>query len=141
MKIYFSCSLTGGREDEQVYGLIVDHLLSEGHEIPTAHLAQPEVMALEQVVDAREVYLRDVKWIDECEAIIAEVSTPSHGVGYEIAYALSKGKPVLCCYKQDASVSKMIMGNDAPNLTLGSYTTAAQAIAVVNDFIGRIKGR
>jgi nucleoside 2-deoxyribosyltransferase len=139
MKIYFSCSLTGGREDEEIYGMIVNHLLSQGHEIPTAHLAQPEVMALEQVVDAREVYLRDMRWVDECDALIAEVSTPSHGVGYEIAYALSKGKPVMCCYRQDVGVSKMIIGNDAPTLTLGPYTTAIQAMALVDRFMEQIE--
>ena len=55
MKIYFSCSLTGGRNDEAMYGAIVDHLLSQGHDVLTAHLARPEVMALEQVVVPREV--------------------------------------------------------------------------------------
>jgi hypothetical protein len=96
MKIYFSCSLTGGRNDEAVYGAIVDHLLAQGHDVLTAHLARPEVMALEQVVEPRQVYRRDLEWIQECDALVAEVSTPSHGVGYEIAYTWN-AKPVLCC--------------------------------------------
>ena len=88
MNIYFSCSLTGGRQDESVYMTIVDHLLEIGHDVPTAHLAHPQVMDLERVVDAREVYERDMAWIAACDVLIAEVSTPSHGVGYEIAVAL-----------------------------------------------------
>ena len=114
MKIYFSCSLTGGREDEQVYGAIVDHLLAKGYDVPTAHLARPEVMALEQIVDPGDVYSRDIAWIQESNAVVAEVSTPSHGVGYEIAVALQLGKPVLCCHKDGVAVSKMITGNDSP---------------------------
>ena len=85
MKIYFSCSLTGGRADEKIYGAIVADLLAQGHAVLTAHLARPEVMAEEQVVSPQEVYERDVRWLREADVLIAEVSTPSHGVGYEIA--------------------------------------------------------
>ena len=74
MNIYFSCSLTGGRDDEEVYGVIVDHLLAAGHEVPTAHLARPEVMLEERIVDPFEVYDRDIAWIDGCDVLIAEVS-------------------------------------------------------------------
>ena len=135
MNIYFSCSLTGGRDDEEVYGLIVDHLISRGFKVLTAHLARPEVMEAEKVVDPNEVYRRDIEWIEHCDIFIAEVSTPSHGVGYEIAYALGLGKPVLCCYKRDAVVSKMILGNDSSNITLGTYETGSQVLAIVDIFI------
>ena len=139
MKIYFSCSLTGGRSDEAVYGAIVDHLLEAGHAVLTAHLARPEVMALEQVVDPAEVYRRDIEWIEECDALVAEVSTPSHGVGYEIATALERGKPVLCCARQTARVSKMILGNDMPGLTVSRYDDREQALQVVDAFLGRVR--
>jgi hypothetical protein len=135
MNIYFSCSLTGGRQYEEVYGLIVDHLISHGYEVPTAHLARPEVMDVEKVVDANEVYYRDIEWINHCDAFIAEVSTPSHGVGYEIAYALGLGKPVLCCYMRGAVVSKMILGNGSPNITLGNYEKGSEVLAIVDHFI------
>jgi len=135
MNIYFSCSLTGGRSDQPVYEAIVDYLLATGHEVPTAHLAHPDVMAVEAVEDAAAVYLRDVKWVRECEALIAEVSTPSHGVGYEVALALTLGKPVLCCYRNGARVSKMITGNTEPNMTLGRYEEVAEAVEAVRRFL------
>ena len=135
MKIYFSCSLTGGRDDEKVYGLIVDHLISCGHKVLTAHLARPEVMEAEKVVDANEVYRRDMNWVEECDAFIAEVSTPSHGVGYEIAYALVLGKPVLCCYRQGVTVSKMILGNDSDTIALAAYDIDAGIVAIVDNFL------
>ena len=70
-----------------------------------------------------EVYERDTSWIEACDALIAEVSTPSHGVGYEIGYALSKGKPVLCCYRRGRRVSKMISGNPDLNLQTRDYSS------------------
>ncbi len=135
MNLYFSCSLTGGRSEEAIYGVIVDHLLTQGHEVPTAHLAHPNVMDKEQIVDPAEVYQRDIAWIQTCNALIAEVSTPSHGVGYEIAYALSLGKPVLCCYRFETPVSKMLTGNDSPNIVLRSYRDEAEAQVVVEAFL------
>ncbi len=135
MKIYFSCSLTGGRKDEEVYALIVDHLLAAGHEVLTAHLARPEVMARERVVQPQEVFRRDVDWITQCDALVAEVSTPSHGVGYEIAFALGLGRPVLCCYHRGTSVSKMIMGNDSPTLRVVDYQQGSDLPEKIDDFL------
>ena len=138
MNIYFSCSLTGGRADEGIYAVIVDYLLAQGHSVPTAHLAHPGVMALEQVVDPAEVYRRDLRWVREADALIAEVSTPSHGVGYEIALALALGKPVLCCYRHGVRVSKMITGNTEPGLALGPYSDEAEALEVVRRFLASL---
>jgi nucleoside 2-deoxyribosyltransferase len=141
MKIYFSCSLTGGRQDEAAYGAIVDHLLAAGHEVLTAHLARPEVMELEQVVEPGEVYQRDIEWIQECDALVAEVSTPSHGVGYEIAYALERGRPVLCCARRGARVSKMLTGNSSPGLRLIVYGGNDEAVRAVDAFLKAVVAR
>jgi len=135
MNVYFSCSLTGGRADEQVYGAIVDHLLEGAHEVPTAHLARPEVMALERVVEPGEVYRRDIDWIASCDALVAEVTTPSHGVGYEIAVALAMGKPVLCCHRRGATISKMLSGNDSPGLQIRDYAHPDEALALIDAFL------
>ncbi len=135
MNLYFSCSLTGGRDDQAAYAAIVEHLLARGHDVPTAHLAEAGIMDLERVVEAAEIYQRDIGWIRECDAVVAEVSTPSHGVGYEIAYALGLEKPVLCCYRKDARVSKMITGNDSPTLELLAYDQVAQAVIGIDVFL------
>jgi len=135
MNIYFSCSITGGRHDQQNYQAIVNHLMQLGHQVPTAILADANVMALENVVDPREVYLRDVNWVKNCDVLIAEVSTPSHGVGYEIALALSLGKPVFCCYQAGRKVSKMILGNNHPTLQIGEYQNLEQALRAVDCFL------
>jgi nucleoside 2-deoxyribosyltransferase len=141
MKIYFACSITGGRKNEAAYRAIVDELLAAGHEVPTAHLSRSDVVALEVVVDPQEVYARDVGWISSSDAVIAEVSTPSHGVGYEIAFALSKGKPVLCCYRKGFPVSKMITGNSDPNIDVQAYTSAKEAVQIVCGFLEKLKNQ
>jgi nucleoside 2-deoxyribosyltransferase len=135
MNIYFACSITGGRQDELVYQRLVTALQEFGHHVPTALLASPDVMPLEGVVPARDFYERDVRWISECDLLLAEVSTPSHGVGYEIGYALSLGKQVLCLYRKGRKVSKMILGNPHPQLTVHAYESPDQAVHMLNSYL------
>jgi nucleoside 2-deoxyribosyltransferase len=139
MNIYFACSITGGREFEQIYQHLMHALLADGHEIPTAHLADSNVLALEAVTPARDVYERDVIWIRKADALIAELSAPSHGVGYEIGFALNVGKPVLCIYQEGRKVSKMISGNPHPKLTVRSYKEPEEAINLAREFIKGLK--
>jgi nucleoside 2-deoxyribosyltransferase len=135
MNVYFACSITGGRQDELVYQKLVAALQQDGHHVPTALLASPDVMPLEGVVSAADVYTRDVRWITECDFLLAEVSTPSHGVGYEIGYALTLGKKVLCLYRKGRKVSKMILGNPHPQLTVRDYETPDQAVSMLNSYL------
>lgn len=137
MKIYFACAITGGRQDEAVYQQIVDALLADGHEIPTAMNAGPGWQAMEESPNPQEVYRRDTGWIDESRALIAEISTPSHGVGYEVSYALERGKPVLCLYRHGVRVSKMITGNTMPGIIVADYGDVSEAIEIMRGFIQR----
>jgi len=138
MNIYFACSITGGREFEAVYQELTAALLADGHEVPTAHLAASTVVELEAIVSPVEVYQRDVSWIREADALIAEVSVPSHGVGYEIGYALSAGKQVLCLSQAGRKVSKMVSGNPDPKLRVRTYKDNREAIDLVRHFIKEI---
>ena len=135
MKIYFACSISGGRKDEKAYQYLVQVLIGMGIDVPTAHIAETGV----EEVDAREepgdIYNRDVSWIQESDLLIAEVSTPSHGVGYEIGYALNLEKPVLCLNKKGVVVSKMITGNPHPLLTVNEYENLTKAEEILRTFL------
>ncbi|HMV28965.1 MAG TPA: nucleoside 2-deoxyribosyltransferase [Anaerolineales bacterium] len=136
MNIYFACSITGGRELESFYQQFVAALEADGHVIPTSHLAQSEAMEGERMLTPVDVYERDVKWVRECDVLIAEVGVPSHGVGYEIGYALNAGKPVLCLAQNGMRVSKMITGNSA--LEMKTYSTLEEAITLARNFLSSI---
>jgi nucleoside 2-deoxyribosyltransferase len=135
MNIYFSCSITGGRKDQEAYQAIVSALKAGGHEVPTAVLADTHILDLEAVTTAEEVYQRDITWLDACDAVVAEVSTPSHGVGYEIAYALGHGKPVICGYLAGKRVSKMLTGNNHPLIKMIAYKNVEDFIAEIGKFL------
>ena len=138
MKIYFACSISGSRKDEEIYQFLVKVMEDLDIDIPTAHIAETGI----EEIDAREapedIYHRDVTWIQESDLLVAEVSTPSHGVGYEIGYALELGKPVLCLYQEDAVVSKMITGNPHGLLTVLTYQDPGEAEKKLREYLSAI---
>jgi nucleoside 2-deoxyribosyltransferase len=135
MKIYFACSIVGGRGDEPVYQKIVRSLLDLGHDVLTAEIAETGIEEVDAESDADDIYLRDVNWIRESDLLIAEISTPSHGVGYEIGYALDMEKPVLCIYKNEVTISKMITGNPHPGLTVLPYKNWDEAEGILRGYL------
>lgn len=135
MKIYFSCSITGGRQDEGIYAALVARMIDKGHDVPTAHLSSPDAMDSEARMGACETYERDVAWVRSCDVIVAEVSTPSHGVGYEIALGCELGKPVLCLYQEGKRVSKMLTGNTHAGFQHASYRDEKEALALLDKFL------
>jgi len=139
MNIYFACSVTGGRDQTGANEKIVDRLLSRGHIVPTEHLARSDALAFADDIDPEVVYKRDIDWIDECDALIAEVSTPSHGVGYEIAYALGQEKPVFCCSRRGLSLSMMITGNDSPRLVVRTYENVDEVLELIDMFLSDLQ--
>jgi 2'-deoxynucleoside 5'-phosphate N-hydrolase len=135
MNIYFACSITGGREFESVYQDIVAALTSDGHEIPTSRLVKSNARENERTLTPHNIYERDVNWIQNCDVLIAEVSVPSHGVGYEIGFALNIGKPVLCIHHAERRISKMITGNSDAILTVQAYSHTKEAISLTRIFL------
>ncbi len=139
MKVYFACSITGGREDEDTYQKMVGMLLSMGIDIPTAHIAETGIEEVDAREDPYDIYFRDVTWIEESDLLIAEVTTPSHGVGYEIGYALELNKPVLCLYQKQVVISKMILGNPHPLLTIEAYSDLNEVEETLRKYLAEIQ--
>jgi nucleoside 2-deoxyribosyltransferase len=141
MKIYFSGAISAGRDNLPIYQHIVQRLQAQGHTVLSAHVADPQVLDREKDVPPRTVFDRDVAWVEECDVMIAEVSTPSTGVGYEYGYAIQLGKPVLCVYRSAQSVrmTKMILGNPASNLKIAVYSNEDELDRAVDEFVFKAK--
>ncbi len=121
MNIYFAGSISGGRAYLSAYQKITAFIKSGGHHILTEHVTAHDVLEKEDKLSPEYIYNRDVAWIRRCDAMVAEVSNPSLGVGYEICYALSAGKRVLCLYEKQIFLSRMLRGNRDPLLTVYGY--------------------
>lgn len=112
LKIYFGGSIKGGRSKVEDYKKIVDYLKTIGT-VLDEHVADPNLQASGESITSTEIYNRDVSWINECDILIAEVTVPSLGVGYEIGYAESLNKRIICLYQNDERISAMIKGNNS----------------------------
>lgn len=119
MKIYFAGSIRGGREDWALYREIID-VLGEYGTVLTEHIGSSELEITGEHLPDKEVHDRDLRWLRESDCLVAEVTTPSLGVGYEIGKATEWGKPVLCLFRStDRSLSAMIGGS--PGVTVRYY--------------------
>ena len=135
MTVYFGGSISGGREHVESYQKIVKYIQAKGHHVPTEHVAKPDVLEMEDQFTAEEIYNRDVKWLQDSHYMVAEVTNPSLGVGYEICYALFLEKPVLCLYQKKIFLTRMISGNTSPYLTVNAYESDQDWKAAIDRFL------
>lgn len=115
MKIYFAGAIRGGREKVYDYQKIVKQFEKCGGEVLTKHVANPELSEKGEDISFIEIYERDIKWLNECDIVFADITIPSLGVGYEIAYAENLGKTIYAFYEKDANVSGFLRGNKKIN--------------------------
>jgi nucleoside 2-deoxyribosyltransferase len=135
MYIYFARSLRGDRATDS------DFIKELIRIIKTTTGCQPQFDIPVNIKrlglsEDQYIYQRDLAWIDQCEAMVAEVTFASHGVGYEIAYAKHVRKmPIFCAAQKDARVSAMISGADLPLL---QYRGVDDLGAFVVEWLGDI---
>jgi nucleoside 2-deoxyribosyltransferase len=134
MKIYFGGSIAGGRKYLETYQKIVSYLKAAGHQVLTEHVVQPDVLGLEKKFTPEQIYSRDIQWLHQCDCLIAEVSNPSLGVGYEICYALRINKPVLCLYRKGIFLTRMLIGNTSEGLLVKEYETDSEWEKIIESF-------
>ncbi|MFT4759077.1 MAG: nucleoside 2-deoxyribosyltransferase [Paraglaciecola sp.] len=111
--IYFAGSIRGGRNDQALYLKIIDHLKQYGT-VLTEHVGDAKLTASGETGPSDTyIYERDMEWLRSSEIIVAEVTTPSLGVGYELGIAEALGKKVVCLYRETKGkrLSAMIGGN------------------------------
>lgn len=134
MKIYFACSIRGGRDDAEIYAALASHIKSRAT-LLTEAFADSRLTAQGMDKSNDLIWQTDIDWIKEADAVIAEVTNPSLGVGYEIAKAEEWNKPVLALYrpKNDRRLSAMIEGSPGANVVY--YSNLIEAKTAIDNFI------
>ena len=134
MKIYFAGSIRGGRDYQEFYADIIKQL-SEYGEVLTEHIGSEELSSQgEAGYTDRQIFNRDIAWIEEADVIVAEVTSPSLGVGYELGKSECLGKKVLCLFnaRNESPLSAMIAGND--NFQVKSYRKMSDVKQILESF-------
>ena len=91
-KVYFAGSIRGGRADADLYRRMIEYI-QKTDIVLTEHVGNPAVIASEEGQTDCQIYDQDTSWLRESDILIAECTTPSLGVGYELAYAEKYGIP------------------------------------------------
>ncbi len=134
MIIYCAGPMRGNSTYHQNYSEIVRVVESMGH---TALSEKSSKFSSTILLSDKQIYTRDIKWIDGSKIMIAEVSGPSLGVGFEISYAMFVKKiPVLAVYQDNAGqISSMISGCPNPLLQLKKFSNVDDLTITIKTFI------
>jgi hypothetical protein len=146
VNIYLACTVRGDRGAVGAARTLANALVSMGHVILTAHLLEDNVETAESSLTERQVFERDIRWLDEADLLIAEASGSSYGVGFEVGYVLGRSdvtdQRVLLLYDQARRpfVSRLIAGNVHPNCTTYPYESADDLLRFIHTFLAPVHG-
>lgn len=135
--IYFARSIRGdhGIADKETNRAIYEAIKTNGH---TPALDLPPIRRETAWEWDTFIFQRDLVWIDQSQAMIAEVSHASLGVGYEIAYAYHVRRiPILFLLEKESRTSAMISGGHELYL----YRDLADLENGIRDFLTEIPER
>jgi nucleoside 2-deoxyribosyltransferase len=132
MKIYFSGSIRGAEPRKTWFQALIKHLGKYGAVLTenSFNYSYEEEIKF----DDRWIWERDIIWLNEADVLVAEVTSPSLGVGYEIGKAEEWGKPILCLYQyNEKKLSAMIGGSK--HLKVVEYKEDHQAMQAIDEFL------
>ena len=133
-KVYFACSIRGGRSDAKIYAELVK-FIKQHATVLSEIFADGKLTSGGMNKPSAEIWKTDTAWIKEADCLIAEVTNPSLGVGYEIALAETLNKPILALFRNDSDkkLSAMIAGS--PKTKTVNYKTLKEAQKAIAKFI------
>ena len=112
MKFYVSGSIYGGTQKIDTYKILIEELEKYG-EVLNKQIADPNIIANEVYQKDEDIFNDLEKKIIISDVLVAEVSIPSLGVGYELGFADKLNKKIIAIYDQNYTpkVTTMIRGN------------------------------
>jgi len=140
IRIYFAGSIRGGRESADDYKFIINELQQIGT-VLTEHIADEKMLTEEIHLTDRQIHDRDIDWLTQSHCIVAEVTQPSLGVGYELAYAMFSKKPVLCLFNTSKGhkLSAMVAGQEYFHVV--NYDEIMEAIDEIRKYFNNFESK
>jgi nucleoside 2-deoxyribosyltransferase len=149
--IYFAFTVRGNRDALAAGRAMCDLLQRRGHTVLTTHLVGDDPDETESSLAERDVYARDMRWLESADLLIAEASGSSFGVGFEVGYVLGRSDRAAAFAKATAPqaqrvlllfaaarrpvISRMITGISHPACTVREYTGVEDLLRIVEDYV------
>ena len=132
MTIYFAGAIRGGRADQALYLQFIELLRDHGT-VLTEHIGDAALTTSGEEQSDAFIHDRDLDWLRSADVLVAEVTTPSLGVGYEIGRCVEWGTRVICFYRpaEGRRLSGMIAG--CSGVTVREYQTIDDVAAMLPD--------
>ena len=142
LKVYLAASMRGGGEGKGWDSLrrLADMVEGLGH-MPMNEVCADRAPKVKVAGSGDEyLYNRDIAWLKLADCLIADVTYPSLGVGYEVAVALRERRiPVLAlCHEEVQVLSAMFQGNTDPNFRLERYSGPRDLAKKLRRFLFKI---
>ena len=138
MNIYFAGSIRAGLNDVDLYKTLIEHLKKYGN-VLTEHVGDEKLTKkTENLLSDKQIHDRDIEWLLNSDVLVAEVTTPSLGVGYEIARAVEHNLSILCLYRpqEGKKLSAMIKGS--ATIINHEYSRAGEAKTIIDSFMNNL---
>ncbi|HQJ56242.1 MAG TPA: nucleoside 2-deoxyribosyltransferase [Caldisericia bacterium] len=121
MNVYFAFSIRGEKPDKNIINGVYEFLINRGHKVMTEFNIKVENknILFNEGLNEEDIFKRDIDALEKSDILIADVTNPSLGVGYEIAHAINKNIKVYAFVKKGVNLSCMIKGNK--EITLIEY--------------------
>lgn len=132
MKIYFAASIWGTPGDQNLCTSLLTHLKQYGT-VLSEHLFTAQYKSAEHL-DLTAIHDRDLGWVRESDRIVAEVSAPSLGVGYELREGVLLQKPILALWKHQEGKRLSAMIGGCTNIQNATYHTLEEATQHIDRF-------
>lgn len=123
MLVYFTASIKGKKQYLFSYQTIIAEVKKLDHTIIADHIldTSEQHVSLESSLDRQKFHKQLDSWITSADCVIAETSFPSISVGFEIALAIQKRKPVLILHST-AKAPTLLLELNPEYLTISQYS-------------------
>ena len=138
MNIFFTAAIRGGRAQQPEYASIVKALEQYGT-VFSKHVADDDLSQVgETDISNKEILEREVSALEKSDVVIAEVTTPAHGVGYLIGRATSLGKRVIALHQGEfvLKLTGIIQGD--PGVEVYAYKTDEDIEKILKKTLGEV---
>ncbi len=131
LKVYLAVPLAYNR-DQMLASALAQAIEGRGHAITSKWVLDKDPS---WGLTFEELAKRDFEALEASDALVAEISTPSHGVGMEIQYAVMKGKKTICLRRPDSKISGLIAGTKS--IIVDTYLDREDAVRRVTSLLSQ----
>ena len=120
--------------DADLYRRLIEYM-QKTDVVLTEHIGSPHLNLMEQGKRDADIYDQDMAWLRESDLLVAECTSPSLGVGYELAYAEKIGKHCHIFYdRTKIQLSAMLTGNQY--FHIHPYENESEIYVVLDEILG-----